>query len=230
MVGAAVVSAGAAIYSAYESGEQADQAQSSQEQAMAQQQAIADEQMAYQQELRSQWDQTFGSVERNLSDYYNNLSPEKLTTAGVQANQESFQAVQKQLQQTLAQRGISGTGVEAQGLTQLAVSQAQQDANVRVNAPQQVAQQQQGFYSLGIPQKQAIQGGINSAYGSQMGVQQGAYNHYSNQYNQAQQAQNAAYGSLANVVGQTAAYYGAETQPQTQPYNPYAQPTTGGTK
>lgn len=207
IIGGAVIGAWSADDQSRRAGREADRAMQSQDAAIASQERIADEQMAYQQELRSQWDEIYGPVEQNLSNYYNNLSPESYETLGIQANQESFQNAQKQLQQQLAQRGISGTGVEAQGLTNLAVQQAGSDARVRMQAPQAVAQQQQQFLGLGMGQRTQADQGIAGAFGQQLGVQGNMFNAATGSLNQALGRQQQADASFGNVIGSAAGAY-----------------------
>lgn len=212
MTGAAVVGAGASVYGVMQAGEAQDAASAQQGAALASSERIAGEQMDWQKEQQAQWDSMYGPVEANLSEYYSNLTPERFTAMGVQSTAQSFQGLQEQLKESLAQRGISGSGIEAQGITDLTIAQAQREADIRASAPEAVAQQQQGFLQLGLNQKAGLQAGMQNAFGQQQGVQRNAFSAASNLYNQAvgdEQSSYAALGQNVNTLGQV---YGTATQ------------------
>lgn len=152
-------------------------------------------QIAFAREQYDDWKATFGDVQDNLSAYYKNLTPETIQAQGAQALKQEYAATSQQLTQSLAQRGISGSGLEAQVMTDLATKQAQDQANLRVQAPMMAAQEKMKFLSLGLGQGQLATQGVTGAYSSQAGLasqQAGMYN---------QQAAQASQGIGASLSG-----------------------------
>lgn len=207
----------------------ANQAQNAMDTAYAQQQQALDNQLAtiqQQQALGQQqmalWDKVYGPIERNLSNYYQNLSPERLVTIGHQANAAQFQAMNKQLQASMAQRGISGSGVEGAAMMGLAAQQAMANAQVTQQAPERVAQAQQSFLARGDTLRA---GGMNmqmQGLQGQAGIygQQAAF--ANQQYAQAFGQQQQAYQGIGNVIGagaQAIGYYGSQNGGQNQNQN-----------
>lgn len=92
----------------------------------------------------SQWESVFGPIRDNLSNFYQNLSPEQLIASGVAEHRKAFDVADKQVQQSFAQRGINSAAqdaIQAQGRYGL----ANDLATMRQQAPMQVANAQQGF-------------------------------------------------------------------------------------
>ena len=124
-------------------------------------------QLAFSKEQYEDWKSVFGDVQDNLAAYYKNLTPASIEASGVQALNTEYAAASKNLTQSLAQRGISSSGLEAQAMTDLAQKQAQDTANVRVQAPIMAAQEQMKFLSLGLNQGANAVSSVNGAYQSQ---------------------------------------------------------------
>jgi len=234
MTGAAIVGAGASIYGITQAQEAQEAAVGQQAAALRSQERIAMEQMAWQREQQAQWDDIYGPVEANLSEYYQNLTPERFEAIGVQATAQSFQGLQEQLKEQLAQRGISGSGIEAQGITDLTIAQAQQEASVRAGAEQQVAQQQQGFLSLGLGQRGQLQQGMQTAFSQQQQVGQQQYGAAAAQLQYARGSEQQAWAGLGQVASAYGQHVGMQTgrQAPSQSYldtNAYLQSMQGRT-
>lgn len=98
------------------------------------------------------WKQTFGGVEDNLAEYYENLTPGYIASQGLQAIETERAAATKRITQTLAQRGLTNSGLETAALSDLELQTATQKASVRATAEQQAAGEQLKFLSLGYGQ------------------------------------------------------------------------------
>ncbi len=96
------------------------------------------------------WQQVFGPIQENLSEYYSNLSPDTFAAQGIQYAEEEFAKVDERLSQSLAQRGIQDSGISASLERESAYDLARTSATIRQAAPQAVAQQQLGFLSVGM--------------------------------------------------------------------------------
>jgi len=99
----------------------------------------------------------YGDVEENMATYYDSLTPEKYETMGLDAYDEQFKTAKSNYETTMAQRGLQGSGIEAEGLMSMDVQGAQQRANIQSTSDQQWAQDQLGFLSLGL----GSQAGVN---------------------------------------------------------------------
>lgn len=96
------------------------------------------------------WEATYGGIEDNLSEYYNSMTPESFSAEGLEAYQKEFQTAMNQFQETLKQRGMAGTGMEASTLAQAELTRAEQRADIRREAPRQVAAEKRSFLELGM--------------------------------------------------------------------------------
>lgn len=148
MSGVAAAIAGSAVLGAVVSSKSASKANKT-----AQQSAAAELEFAKQQ--YQDWQDVFGPIQDNLSDYYNNLTPDYIAATGLQNVETERAAALDRVNQSLAQRGLLGSGLEAAAITDIELETAQQKAQVRADAPMQAAQQKLGFLSLGFGQNPA---------------------------------------------------------------------------
>ena len=138
-----------------------------------------------------------GPMEDNLNNYYMGLNPDELAAQGNQTAQQQFQGANKQYEDQLAAQGIDprggiGTQIGMQNANQMAQTKSQ---NI-MNAPHQVAQQQQGWMNY-----TAGQG--NQAFNqAQSGLN--AQTNQANQYNQAYSNMANLYGGASNMANQNA--------------------------
>lgn len=139
------------------SGEQADASASeaaskASTQMSAAQIAFNQQQLAFQESQYSDWKSIYGSVEQNVGNYFNTLTPELLTAQGLQNQQSAFQQTQQATKQQFAQSGMANSGLEESTLANQTFANASTEASIRTSAPQQVAQEQEGFIGLGLGQ------------------------------------------------------------------------------
>lgn len=140
------------------------------------QEAAVDAQSALAQQQIAQWNRIYGPVEENLSNYYSKVTPDQVTSLGLQQVQQEFQNQMKQTQKTMAQRGVGATTAENQIMAGQRTDLAQARANVRLTAPAQLRAEQMSFLATG------------------KGAQTNAYNSMTNALSQ-----------QANVAGQQSA-------------------------
>ena len=131
-----------------------------------------------------------GPLEDSLQDYYMNLNPDEYAAQGNQAAQQQYQSAMSQVNDQLAAQGISNSGIQGQIGAEYGTQMAQQKAQNIMNAPGQVAQQQQGW--LGQVQNQG-----NQAF-NQYSQGVNAQSNLANQYGQAYNNMANAYGGVAN--------------------------------
>lgn len=161
----------------------------------------------YAQDLLDSWEGTFGGLQENLSSYYNSLDPTKFA---MQEKTQFKQALDKQMSQyneTLSSSGLQSSGMRAQTMKEAAFKTAEANAQIDINAPEQVAQMQQGFLNYGDTQRAGAQNAYNAALANQ--AQYGLIG-YNAQTNQASNIANA-YNANAATQEQAAANYGASS-------------------
>lgn len=176
---------GAAVAGAASSASASNKASSSAKAATAASSEATAAQLAFAKEQYADWKNVFGDVQENLASYYKNLTPDVLVATGVQNINKEYAQVSQQLTQSLAQRGISSSGLEGQAMVDLATKQAQDTANLKIQAPQMIANEKMKFLSLGLGQGTSTVAGVQNAYGTQAAVSAGQANVYNQQAAQA---------------------------------------------
>lgn len=112
----------------------------------------SDTQIAFEQEKYDDWQETYGPIEDNLSEYFNNLSPEYYEVQGLEAFEKEKTVAFEQLQESLAQRGISDSGIAIDIEKDLALESAQARARIRTEAPAAAASEKMRFLQVGLGQ------------------------------------------------------------------------------
>lgn len=129
--------------------------------------AIQEAGLAFQKQQYADWDSIYGPIQENLGEYYKALTPEKVISQGLQAEQQAYQKSVEQLRQTLAQRGIDPTsGVAVGAETALAGQHYQTEAGIRATGEERAAAQQTQFLGLGLGQGTAMLGTIAQQQGT----------------------------------------------------------------
>lgn len=110
----------------------------------------SDAQIAFAQEQYDDWQATYGSIQSNLAGYYGSLTSDYFETQGLQAVQQEYATARDSINQSLAQRGITDSGVAASIERDTNISEAEAKATVREQAPVQAAEAQLGFLQVGM--------------------------------------------------------------------------------
>lgn len=172
---------GSAALGVASSASAAKKASSSANAATAASSAATAEQLAFAKEQYNDWKNVFGDVQDNLAAYYKNLTPDAIEASGIQNINQQYSQANKQITQSLAQRGISSSGLEGQAMVDLAQKQAQDTANIRVQAPIMAAQEKMKFLALGLNQGTAAAASVGSAYNTQASLAANQANMYNQQ-------------------------------------------------
>lgn len=114
--------------------------------------AASESELAFNQQRYDDWKEVYGPIQDNLSDYYSNLSPDLYEAQGLEAFNAEFQKAQDDVAASLAQRGITDSGLSAQLAQQGAVTAAENRAAIRMDAPAKVAELQSNFLQIGLGQ------------------------------------------------------------------------------
>lgn len=149
--------------------------------------SIAQEQLDFAKEQYQAVQDVYGPVEQNLSEYYQSLTPEKYETMGLDAYDKEFKTATTNWDTQMAQRGLSGSGIEAEGTASMAMQGVADRANISASADTQWAQDQMGWLGLGT-------GAESVATTSMANSANNLASSYSNQAS--------AYGSAATSAGQ----------------------------
>ena len=168
-------------------------AANAQEDALQAQQEMSAQQLA-------QWNRIYGPAERNLGDYYSRVTPNQVTSLGLQNVQQEFQAQMKQTQKTMAQRGMGDTTAENQIMAGQRVDLAQARANVRLTAPAQLRAEQMSFLATG-------KGAQTNTYNSMTNALSQQANALSQQANVAGQQSAALMQGVGSLAGAGMQYY-----------------------
>jgi len=138
-VGVGVVSAGASLYGSIQAGKQADAASAAQ-------QAGTSADLAFQEQQYADWQSVYGPIQDNLSTFYQNLSADSLIASGLQEYGVQFAEQEKNIQRSFAQRGIDSPAQDFI-TSQAGLTQAENKAAIRNDAPLKLADAQQSFVS-----------------------------------------------------------------------------------
>lgn len=111
-------------------------------------------------EKYNEWKTIYGDLQEDVSTYFKNLTGDSLATKQIQQVQQAYQASQKQMDEQLAQRGLSGSGAAVQGLIQNSQTMASASANIRANSELEANKQKMGFLNTGLSQDISLTQGI----------------------------------------------------------------------
>lgn len=150
------------------------------------------------QKMMDSWTETFGGLEENLSDYYNNLDPDKFAMSAKSTLQANLDKSMTQFNESMAASGLQSSGMKQQVAKEAMFAQAQGNAQIDINSPEQVAQMQQGFLNYGSGFKTQAQSLLSNAtnIGEEMKFNAAASN---------QQATNSQLAFNANASNQASA-------------------------
>jgi len=143
------------------------------------------EYMEHQKGIYKDWQEVYGSVEKNLSEFYQNLTPESLTTMGLQKVEQEFTKQQTDIQRSFGQRNIDSPAALVQILNQSEIAEAEARAGVRATAPFKVAEAKQAFVATGKGEKVAAQQGVAGAINQNTNFYMGEAEAYRQQTQQA---------------------------------------------
>jgi hypothetical protein len=173
-------------------GQEAAQAQASKQAASATQ--ISRENLAFMKQQYADWKDVYGDIQKNLGDYYENVSGSSIAAKQLSAYAKEYAAALKTTNQTLAQRGIDQSGLAAATEMAMNMQGATTRAGIRASADDMARQQQLSFLGVGLNQGQSLLGNIGNAANS---VSQG----YMNQANQNSQISQTLFGANQAAMG-----------------------------
>lgn len=200
--GTAVIGAMSSSSAASKSSAASSEAAAASKKAAKLQYQVSMAQLDFAKQQYNEWQGIFGPIEQNLSSYYKNLSSDTFAALGIQNIEQEYTRSREQLDTAMAKRGITDSGANAAGLTELETGRMLGRAQARAQAPTQVANQQLGFLSIGLGQQAQLQNGINNAYSNQINTLGQQATNSMNQSNMYSQQAAASYAGIGQSIGQ----------------------------
>jgi len=152
---------------------------------------MSDQGTEYAQGLLDSWEQTFGGLQDNLSDYYNNLDPAKFATGEKAKFKQNLDKQMQQYNETMASSGLQSAGMRAQTAKETAFKTAEANSQIDLQSEEYVKDQQMGFLNYvqaQFNQNQQItdmyrtQAGINDTNAQQYGESAAGYSQAAGNY------------------------------------------------
>lgn len=143
-------------------------AQNNASKAASQATATANAQLAFSKEQYADWKAVYGDIQKNLGDYYENLSGDSLAAQQLSAQAREYSDAYRKVNQQLAQRGISQSGIAAAQDVAMASQSANTRAGIRAGAEDLARTKQAGFLQLGLNSQASLLSNIGSASNSLM--------------------------------------------------------------
>lgn len=113
-------------------------------------------QLDFQMQQYNDWKDIYGPMQEDIADYWKNVNGREMVAQEVQQVQMAQQEANTRIKETMAQRGISGSGLEA-GLTNQNIFNTEiQKAMIRNTADERKIAGQTGLLSLGLSQGSQI--------------------------------------------------------------------------
>ena len=217
---------GSALLGAASSKSAADSASNASAAATAASAEASAAQLEFNKEQYEDWQAIYGDTQEILSSYYNTLTPEVYAATGIQNIESQYSTSKANLERSLAQKGITQSGITAGAMSGLEVARASANAAIQTEAPQQVANAQANFLSIGMGNQAQLQGNISSTLGSQATMYAGQATNYTNQ---AAQAYSGIGQSIGSGVSSYMQYQAMQPQIPQQTYTPtVVNQNTGG--
>ncbi len=207
--------------------------------------SLGEQGMEYAQGLMDNWESSFGGVQDNLTEYYNNLDPEKFATQNKADYKQALDKQMGQFNETMAASGLQSAGMKQQTAKEAMFKTAEANSQIDLAAEDQVAQMQQGFLQFGEGQRQGAENAMGNAQSNQgqfanigqgavdaanrgvanaHGNVAGAFGNVGNAYNNMAQGQldvGTAYGNVANAYNTIGNRYNNVGQSQLNVGNAY---------
>lgn len=98
------------------------------------------------------WQKVYGSVEKNLSQYYNSLTPDAYAAKGINEFNKQNELALERIRTSLVQRGMMDSGISTAVKLQSELGGAETRAQIRASADDVVASEKKNFLAIGLGQ------------------------------------------------------------------------------
>ncbi len=129
--------------------------------------SLGDQGIEYAQGLMDRWEDSFGGIQDNLTDYYNNLDPDKYATQNKAEFKSQMDKQMSQFNETMAASGLQSAGMKQQAAKEAAFKTAETNSQIDLAAEDQVADMKAGFLQFGEGQRQAGDSAMENALGNE---------------------------------------------------------------
>lgn len=130
--------------------------------------------LEFAQGMLDDWEGTFGGIQDNLSDYYDNLDPELYAT---QYKSNLYDNIDKELadmNESLGAAGLMSSGMRAQNEKEAAFAKATGGAQADIMAEDKVMEMKQGFVNSGANQLASANASMSNAHSNLANISVGA--------------------------------------------------------
>ncbi len=129
--------------------------------------SLGEQGMEYAQGLMDNWESSFGGIQDNLTQYYNNLDPEKFATQNKADYKQALDKQMGQFNETMAASGLQSAGMKQQTAKEAMFKTAEANSQIDLAAEDQVAQMKQGFLQFGEGQRGSAENAMGNAQANQ---------------------------------------------------------------
>lgn len=106
--------------------------------------------LAFEQERYDDWKAIYGPIQENLADYFSGVTADYYEVQGLEAFEMEKETTLKALEESLAQRGISDSGIAAALETGIEMEAIGERARIRTEAPAKAAEEKMRFLQVGL--------------------------------------------------------------------------------
>jgi len=166
--------------------------------------SMGEEGMEYAQGLMDDWESTFGGIEDNMSDYYNNLDPEKFATGEKARFKQNLDKQMGQYNETMAASGLQSAGMKAQTAKEAMFKTAEANSSIDLASEEYVANEKMNFLSFGENRRSAADKAMGNAIGNKTALGEKGFGAQTDQNTRLAQAA----GGMSDFYGESAQKYG----------------------
>lgn len=110
-------------------------------------------QTAFEQEKYDDWKETYGPIQDNLANYYENVTPDYYASVGLEEFEKQYETSMTRINENLTQRGIDpSSGLAVSLESQAELDAAETRAEIRRDAPIKAAEDKSRFLQIGLGQ------------------------------------------------------------------------------
>lgn len=117
---------------------------------------MSKDQLAFDKQRYNDWKDIYGPLQEDIGSFYKNLTGQELSGKMIEEIQKSSQEADERITQNLAQRGMGGSGLEADLINKNTYTTEMLKAETRATADELAAEKKMKFLSLGLGQGQGI--------------------------------------------------------------------------
>lgn len=159
---------------------------------------MAQEQLAFSREQYADWQAVYGDIQKNLGAYYESLSGDSMAAQQLSAQAREYADAYRKVNQQLAQRGLSQSGIAVAQDVAMASTSANTRAGIRAGAEDLARTKQAGFLQLGLNSQASLLGNIGTASSNLINGTASASNSLMQGYQYQSGQQYSTYGKLLN--------------------------------